>query len=169
VKSVVAGELIARFRAYSDDFRLQITPAVSSAALEAALDDGRLNSVKLVKLDRSSDIAEANEWVSGDTHTKIEVKVSPMERGMRLMPDLAKRAIRGDTNAYGKIIEFRGMGFDHAVLDVTLDGGARRSFDLNAPETGHPFAASISPDMQDGEPTPESVWTELGNVLTEME
>lgn len=169
VKSLVHDEMVARFKATFPDLMLVVTPSVRSGVLTQALDDGRLQAVRLIKYDETSDFKDANQWLRQDTHAKIELRVSTLERSKRLAAQLAQRAVGGDQAAYGKIVEFEGLTFDEAKLEVELESGATRTFTVSGPLGGHPFTADIQPSEQNGEPTEASVFEELGRVLTEME
>jgi hypothetical protein len=168
-KGLVQTEMVKRFRRDFPELMLVVRPSVMSAVLRQALDDERLKSIKLVKYDRSSDFAYANQWLAQNTRAKIELRVSPLARGGQLVAKLARKAIGGDDNAYGKIVSFAGLDFDEARLEVTLENGYERTFRLRGPEGGHPLPADINPKTRDGEPTDKSVWEQLGRVLTEME
>jgi hypothetical protein len=167
-KGLVHAEMLNRFRKNYPDLMLLVQPAVMSSALKAALDDGRLNSIKLIKLDKSSDFANAKEWVAKDAHAKVELRVSALEQGTRLLTGLVQKAVKGDEKAYGKVVEFGGLTFDQAKIEVTLENGSQRTFNVQGPQSGHPLPADIEPLLKDGEPTDESLWDELAKVLEDL-
>lgn len=59
-KQLVYSELADKFRADYDPLKLLVSPAVSTAALLAAVESGRINTVKLTRLDRPTDIRKRN-------------------------------------------------------------------------------------------------------------
>jgi hypothetical protein len=168
-KSLIQAEMISRFRDNFGDLILTIEPSVKSAALEEALANDLLRSIKLIKYDRSSDFADARKWLKSDAHAQIELRVSPLERGKRLAAGLARKAAGGDLQAYGEIVEFQGMTFDTAKVQVELEGGSLRTYELRGAEGGHPFAAEIVPEQNDaGILDNDSLFDELGKVVAEM-
>jgi hypothetical protein len=167
-KSLIQPELKRRFRDAQSDRSLKVEPAVNSSALEEAIENDQLQSVKLIKYDRSSDYKDARKWLRKDSHAQIELRISTMERGGRLASDLLRKVTGGSSKAYGEIVEFEGMHFDAARVQVKLDGGMR-SFELAGPRDGHPFPAVIQPEEDESGPIAESVFAELGAVISEME
>ena len=88
---------------------------------------------------------------------------------MKLVPGLAKAAAEGNTEAFGKVLEFENLKFDMAKVEVELDNGSSRTFELLGPPGGHPFAADIAPSETQGIPDDASLFEELGRVITEMQ
>lgn len=87
--------------------------------------------------------------------------------GGRIQPKLIRRYLGGDRAAYAEIVEFSGMTFDEAKVEVRLADDSRRLFDLVHPEQGRPVTqelAGLAFDS-DGEPTPESLHSELAALL----
>lgn len=167
-KSLILPELKRRFRDLFPDRSLQIEPCVKATAFEEALDKDQVQSIKLIKYDRSSDYKDATKWLRKNTHAQIELRISPLERGKRLASDLIRKVVGGNHDAYGEIVEFEGMRFDSARVQVKLDGGVR-TFDLAGSGSGHPFPAIITPDETQTGPVAGSVFAELGTVISEME
>jgi hypothetical protein len=169
VKGLAAPAVIERFRNKFPGLRLKIAPAVLRSVLEEALEKHHLESVTLVKYDRGADITEAQKWVEQGTTAQVEVRFKPMERAKTLVPDVVINALTGQDSAKKSITEFRGVTFDEAKVQVSLKGGSRRTFTLQRLESGHPFAAEISPETDRGEPKSASLFNELGKVIAEME
>jgi hypothetical protein len=168
IKFLVESELMKQFKEKFPDLILNIVPAINSEAYVAALERDDLLSATLYKYDRPSDISEGNKWVRSDTGLKMKLSIEP-ERGKRLLPELAKRAIRGDREAFGAIVEFGDVTFDQAKFEVELENGTRRTFNVQAPESGHAFSEDIEPVLtDDGEPTDDSLFSELERVLADL-
>lgn len=169
VKSLLDSEITKRFREAFPDLILKINPCVDAAAFEAALDQDQLLSVNLFKHDRSSDIRDGRKWGRADTGLKLQLSIKA-ERDKRLLPNLVKRALRGNSGAYGEIVEFAGLPYDEAKFEVQLEDGAKRTYNIHNLEAGHAMSQDIDPeDGADGYPSDASLYSELGRVLTEME
>lgn len=167
-KGLIATELYDRFTQRFDDLILEIDPVVSGAAFEEALEKGQLDGVKLVKYGKPSDIAEASKWVQKDDRARIEVRVTP-ERGKKLRTALAKKVLKKDAAASKQIYEFRGLTFDSVRLQMTLEGGSQRTYNVEQPESGHPITLDFEPELSnEGEPKDASVFAELGKAMAEM-
>jgi hypothetical protein len=169
VKSLVHTRLLALFKeTFGDDLMLKITPCVNAAAFKDALDNDRLLSASLSKYEHGPDIAEGGQWVKSDTGLKLRLYIRP-QRGKRLLPTLVKKALGGDKAAFGQIVEFGGVSFDSAKFEVELENGIHRSFNIEAPDSGHAFSEDIDPEISaDGELKDESLFSELGRVITEL-
>jgi hypothetical protein len=65
-------------------------------------------------------------------------------------------------------VEFEGMTFDQAKVEVVGQNGAGRTFNIEKPDAGHP----VTEDMlglvllDDGEPDEDSLFSELSRVLS---
>lgn len=168
VKSLVHARLQELFREEFEGLVLSITPCVNSAAFKAALDSDRLLSASLVKYEKSSDIAKNGKWQTGNTGLKYQLHIRP-ERGKRLKTALAQKAFGGDKTAFGQILKFGGVSFDSAKLEVELENGLHRSFNIEAPDSGHAFTEDIKPKVNaDGELDETTLFSELGRVVTEL-
>jgi hypothetical protein len=168
VKGLIEIEMVKRFKEAFSDLMLVVAPCVMSSVLKEALENEQLESIRLFKYDKSSDFKDADKWVQKDAHAQIELRISPLERGKRLVTDLARRAAGGSSEAWGEIVEFQNLKFDTAKVEVELENGSRRTFELQGPPSGHPFPATIAPTEQEGIPDNASVFAELGRVITEM-
>jgi len=169
VKSLLDSEITKRFREAFPDLILKIEPCVDAAAFEAALDQDQLLSVNLYKNGRPSDIEDGRKWGREDTGLKLQLSIKAA-KDKRLLPTLAKRALQGNDGAYGEIVEFAGMPYDEAKFEVLLEDGTKRSYNIHNLEAGHAMSQDIEPDDgADGYPTDDSLYRELGRVLTEME
>ena len=170
VKSLLQGEIIRQFRDEFEDLMLKITPCVDASALEAAIDHNRVDKVKLVKLARPSDIADAmiGEWVESSEKARLELDISTWGRDKRIQAGLLRRFRSPETRAqaFKQIIEFRGIEFDEAKVEVLLPNGERRTFNIQSPEGGHAISRDLDQlVMEDGEPTSQSLREELRRSL----
>lgn len=85
------------------------------------------------------------------------------------MRDLLARFFGGDKEAFGEIVEFNGLEFDQAKVEVALANGTTRTFNIETPDAGHAFTVDMDQlDFEDGEPTDESVFAELRRAIDEM-
>lgn len=168
VKTLLGPELVTRFQNEFPDLILKIEPVINKAAFLAALEEGSLLSATLKKYERPSDIAANDKWSADDTGLKLELSIKP-EQGKLLPSGLALRAFKKEDAALSSVVEFRGMPFESAIFEVELANGIKRSYDTARPDGGHPFAQFIEPELEkDGDPKDDSLFTELGKVLTEL-
>lgn len=169
-KTLLETELSRRFKAKFADLRLVVTPCVLGSALQEALDNDRLEKVKLVKLDRSDDRKDADKWVAEDAKIRFEVHISAPERGQKLMSDLANRALKREAGAFAQMVEFHGMAFDEAKVDVTMQDGSHRTFNIEHPESGHALSEELQGlvsgnggDLEDA-----SLFAALGKAIEDL-
>lgn len=169
VKSLLDSEITTRFRNAFPDLVLKISPCVDAKAFAAAINQDQLLSVNLFRNGRSKDIADGRKWGRVDSGLKLQLTIKA-ERDKRLVPTLVKKVLEGDTGAYGEIVEFAGMPYDEAKFEVELDDSTKRTYNIHNLKAGHAMSQDIEPeDGADGYPTDESLYRELGRVLTEME
>ena len=91
------------------------------------------------------------------------------EHAEKLLSGLARSAAEGNNEALGKVVEFENLKFDMAKVEVELKNGSSRTFELVGPPGGHPFAVDIQPNETQGIPDDDSLFEELGRVITEMQ
>jgi hypothetical protein len=173
VKSLVQRKLIEQFREEFEGLMLKITPSVDASALDAAIDSNRIDKVKLVKLARPSDIAEAvvGEWVESTEKARIELDISTYGRDKRVQARLLRlfRTPEQRGAAFRQIVEFGNLTFDEAKVEVILPNGDRRTFNIQEPEGGHAVTRDLTDlDIVDGEPTEDSLKAELRRSLDLM-
>jgi hypothetical protein len=134
------------------------------AALRAAVAADRVEKVKLVKLERPGDraIAAVDKWVAAGAAARVELDV-----GGKIEPALIGRHLAGDRAAFAEIVEFAGLTFDQAKVQVRLEDDSRRLFDLAHPDEGRPVTHDLTGLEldDDGEPTPESLHAALAALL----
>jgi hypothetical protein len=168
VKGLMERGLRERFAQRYPDLKLEISPMVQRSALEEAVQQGRVEKVRLRKLEQPRDraIAATNKWVRTGDYGKLELDIEATE-GNHLIPGLLQRFLRGDQTAYGQIIEFQGLQFDEAGVTVSLPDGTRRLFYLEKPESGHPMTMElVGLDLDaDGDPSEDSVYAALKGAL----
>jgi hypothetical protein len=139
-------------------------------ALERAVEQGLVDKIKLVRLERPEDraIAATDKWVPSNQVGRLELEITVRGRLQRLKTTLLRDFLRGDGSAFGEIVEFQGLTFDEASVLVELPGGGNHTFNLESPETGHAFSLDL-PNLrfdEDGNPTEESLWSALQGTLT---
>jgi hypothetical protein len=167
VKGLLERGLEDRFRRHLPDLKIEIKPIVRGAALLEAIQQGHVEGIKLVKLERPHDRANAatGKWMRAGDLGKLELHIT--SPGQRLQPRLLQRFIRGDRTALSEIVEFEGIEFDEVDVEVTLPEGTRRTFNLQSPDKG--FAMSVNLDHldldADGEPSEASVYAGLKDAL----
>jgi len=169
VKSLLAGEIDEEFRKRHDELLLEIKPFVFRAALEAAIDEGRVDHVRLIKFVRPNDaaFAETHRWVRGNDLGKVELDISPALQNRRLNTAPIRRFLRGNS-PLSDIVTFEGMTFDQAKVEVVLEDGHRRTFNVEKLDLGHPFSVEMDDDLTigvDGDPTRASLISALRSVL----
>jgi hypothetical protein len=139
------------------------------SVLEEAVQANRVDKVKLVKLERPNDRANAatDKWVASETEGKLELSITARGRAHRLVTSLLRRFIvESDQAAFGEIVEFQGMTFDEAKVEVIMTNGARRTFNIEHPDVGHAFTEDLRVELEaDGSPVEESVFAGLREVL----
>jgi hypothetical protein len=147
---------------------LKIKPAVDAEAFKKAVGDGHITRVDLAAHGPSSDIKDGDKWVTEETGIKLDLAIRA-DKGY-LRPNLVKKALDGDNQAFGKIIEFGEIEFDKAKIQVELENGDNRQFDVSDLKRGHAMSEVINPDQEnDGRAKPESVFSELAKVLARAE
>lgn len=167
---------VALAQTFREDFAtenllLQIVPFVQGSVLREAIDNNRLDKVRLVRWEEPNDraVAATDRWVSAGDRGRIEVEYSAPRQESRLVPDLVKRYLRGDASAFREIVEFRGITFDEAKVVVQLGDGTHRTFNIEKPEAGHSFSADLDNlVLDDGVPTDQSVFGALEALLAEV-
>jgi hypothetical protein len=80
---------------------------------------------------------------------------------------VAKFLKTGDREVFGEIVQFEGMEFDKAKVQVEMPNGDLRTFNIEEPESGHAFSVDIDQDLKlkDGEPTEASLFKALGKSI----
>jgi hypothetical protein len=169
-KQLVYEGLSERFRADYDALKLLVSPAVSGAALEAAVDQGQINTVKLTRLDKPTDIRQriTDKWVRSDQNARVEIGIRA-GKGEHVLSDLINRYLKGENELFGQIVEFNGAEFDTAKVEVALEDGTTRTFNIENPEAGHALTVDMDDlDFVNGEPTETSVLAGLRQAIDEM-
>lgn len=169
-KGLMEKGIQARFRPDFPDLVLEITPFVSGSVLLTAVEQGRVQSVRLTRLDQSSDRAGAGKWVREGAEAKIELTIKPRGQIKRLLSQLPLDFLRGNSDAFGQIVQFDGMTFDEVKLEVVLSDGSQRTFNIERPEAGHPYTEDLDIQMMRhgqnaGQPGFTSIWEGLRGAL----
>lgn len=148
--------------------KLEIVPFVLESTLKAAVDADQIDKVKLVKYEQPGDRAAAatNNWVPAGAVGRLELDISA--RKSRVIGDLVQRFLRGETAVFNTIVEFAGITFDEAKVEVIVDG-ARRTFNIEKPDAGHAFTQDLEGlVMENDEPTMDSVFSGLRTALSSV-
>lgn len=165
-KSLIQKGLADRFRIKHEDLTLNFRACVDHRAYIDAVKRGRVESVKLTKLEAPSDhaIRATQKWVDPKKEAHLELRIKGAKADF-INAALLRRFLSGDKNAEREIFEFEDIPFDRAKIEVALDEG-KRSFDLERPDTGFAFSCELDDlDLVDGEPTEASLFAALGTVL----
>lgn len=166
VKGLLEKGLLDRFNDEFPDLKMEIVPFVEGSTLKAAVDHGQIDKVKLVKYEQPNDraVAATNKWVPVGVVGRLELDISA--RGTRVVGDLIRRFLGGDASVFYDIVEFQGITFDQAKVEITVDGGSKRTFNIEKPDAGHAFTEDMEGlTMEDGEPTMDSVLVALRSAL----
>ena len=170
VKGLFMQALGPRFRREFPDLVLRVSPYVLGSVLREAVDQDRVEKITLVKLERPNDRSNmaTNKWVRATTSAKVELGIEAKGRRERVIPDLLRRFLHGDVNAYEEIVVYEGLTFDEARVQVRLENGYVRTFNIEHPDAGHAFTEDMR-DLElqaDGEPTDVSIFAGLRAALS---
>lgn len=173
VKGLLQKGLAERLRVDYPDLMLEITPYVEASVLKTAVDNNRIDKVKLVKHEKPNDraIAATDDWVLAGVAGRLELDISARGGGTWIIADRFRRYFAGDAAAFDEIVEFQGLTFDEAKVEVVLDDGTKRTFNIEKPDSGHAFTEEMEVlIMEDGESSVDSVLgglrSALGNVAS---
>ncbi len=169
IKGLLEKGIQERFRADFPDMVLEIKPYVMGSVLQKAVEEGRIDKLRLITWEQPHDraIAATDKWVRQGAAAKLEMIITPRGRIERILSSLPLRFLRGDQQAFGEIVEFEGIRFDEAKLEVALEDGTRRTFNIERPDAGHAFTEDLTGlQMEDGEPTDASLRAALRSALS---
>lgn len=171
IKGLLYEALRQRFR---DDFKkrvLEVTPVVPRNALDAAMEEGKIDQVRLVVVQKPADrFEDSQKWIRKEDLGRIELVLHP-KRARRFTADLL-RGFREEPSTIGELVRFEGMTFDQAKVRYEAAPGHFRTLNIERPEAGHAMTVELSDDYglkldADGEPTDESLAGALRQVLQE--
>ena len=168
IKSLLDAGIQERFEQDYPDFLLHLHPYVERSVLDKALEEDRVEKVKLIKLERPSDqaMAATNQWIPGGAIGKYELSISVRTRGKHVVADPIRRFLGSDNPQRDEIIEFEGVEFDEASVEVSTPEGGQKTFNIERPGAGHAFTEDLDGlDYEDDEPTPASILSALGDAL----
>jgi hypothetical protein len=162
VKGLLGLGLLQAFAGDHDKLRLQLDPYVEKSILETAVAKGKVNTVRLLKSVPPNDRADAitSRWLPKEHWGKIEVQIRPKGRAEHVKAALLKKYVGGGLDdkrqAFPEIVEFNGMTFDEAKIEVELENKTVRTFNIEKPESGHPLTVDLDPNDigldKEGEP-----------------
>jgi hypothetical protein len=173
-KRMLYEEIAQRFQADYNSLRpplkLVVSPVVSGAALREAVEQGQINTVKLTRWDRPKDVRKriTDKWVRKDQAAYVEVGIRA-GKGEHVLSDKVRRYLKGEHSLFGQIVEFNGATFDSAKVEVTLENGTTRTFNIENPESGHAFTVELENlTFRNGDPTRASLFRELHRAIEEV-
>ena len=170
VRGLMEKGIQARFHDEFPRLILEFRPYVIGSALESAVEQNLIEKVRLIRYERPNDRAAAatDKWVSAGTAATMELSLTPHGKLEHILSNLPLRFLHGDKDAFGEIVQFQGLTFDEAKVEVVLPDGAHRTFNLEQPDAGHPLTEQMyGLQMEGGEPTVASLRTELRHALTQ--
>ena len=170
VKGLLDKGIQAKFGARFPHLLLAIKPFIEGSIFQEALTAGRLLKLKLVRVDRAEDRAEAclGKWIEGGIEAKEEFTLKPRAKGRYLRTQLPLSALRGNGQAFAQILEFDGQAYDEARVEVQLANGRTRQFTIGDPDAGNPISEDLHDlQLQDGEPTDDSLRAQLRLILAQ--
>lgn len=160
--------MTGRFRLDFPGLLLEVKPAVEGTALKRAVDDNQIEKIQLLRYDRHTDAFEggSTKWLRRGEAAEIALEVRG-RRGTRILPNLIKRYLEGETGVFGEIVEFEGVRFDHAKVQVH-EGSTVRTYNIENPEAGHAITIDIGGDLtldDHGWPTDATLFPALRRAL----
>ncbi len=170
-KALAFEAMSTKFRSEHDPFKLVVAPAISTAVLTKAIEDGHITQIKLTRIERPTDIREriTSDWVRSEDRSLVELLIRP-GKGTYLLNNLILKHLKGNEAATEQILEFGNINYDRAQVEVELDSGATRTFNIENLAAGHPFTVVLDQLVFNnaGEPTPESIFGELRRAIEEF-
>lgn len=170
VKGLLAYGIINRFRDVYDDLRLHIDPFVEESVLRQAVEENKVERVKLIRYERPQDRANAatDKWIPANAIGRLELDITAPGKGNRLIRDRLLNFLLGDEQVFDDIVVFEGMHFDTASVEVEVEGGRTKTFNIESPESGHAMTQELENlDLdEEGEPTEESLFAALKDALS---
>jgi hypothetical protein len=162
--------MVSEFRQGLPDLVMEITPLVLESALKEAVDEDRIDKVKLVRYETATDraVQDTDKWIRTGADGKLELSITPRGPG-RIIPEKVKRYLSDqDSATFRSIVEFQGITFDEAKVEVVLPGDMRRSFNIEKPDAGHAMTQDLEnlPTDHDGEPTEDGLFAALVDALS---
>jgi hypothetical protein len=173
VKGLLEIGLLRAFNQAFTDLLLQINPYVEAAAFYEAIDAGRVEKIHLTKWVRPQDraVTATDRWLPNGAPGKLSVTISPRLQVGRLRPAPLRRFTHANPQqrqrAFDEIVEFQGVQYDAASVEVELENGTKRTFNIEQPSSGHPMTVDLTglDFAGDGEPTEASVLNGLRDAL----
>ena len=155
--------LEAGLRTRLDGVRWELGRPEDEAELREAVAAKRVEKVKLVRVEQpgTRTIAAVDKWVPAGA-ARVELDV-----GGSIEPALIGRHLAGDVSAFPQIVEFGGLEFAEAKVQVRLADDSHRVFDLTHPGQGRPVTHELTRLDYDagGEPTAASLKSVLVRLL----
>jgi hypothetical protein len=173
VKSLLLAGILNGMRERHDDVSLDVEPFISVPVLDAAIDQDKIERVTLVRYERPEDraIKATEKWIRTGEIGKLELDITALGRGAKLKNDLLKLFRKNPANrtVRAQIVEFEGLTFDEARVEVETPDKGTKTFNIEKPDAGHPITVelrNVEVDT-DGHPTADSLFAALREAAAE--
>ncbi len=172
-KNLLQSRLTSRFKEHYNDglvatkaLMLKFDPVVNKGALQAAVEQDRVEKVRLRTLNKPSDIAAIDRWIPSNTSPNVSLEIAAAGKGSHVLPAPIRRFLKGDEGALDEIVEFGDLTFEEASATVRLPNGKTKTINIQAREGGHAYTLDLDGLVTvDGEPDANSLEYELKRVL----
>ncbi len=168
-QSLIARGLRSVIRELAPDIVVTFKASVNNRAFVAAVDQGRVEQVTLVRQSRPNDrgSASADRWVQAGEIGKIGLTISG--HGFLKSGHLSK-LLDGREEVRPEIFEFADIEFEEANVKVDLGAGRMRTFNVDSPEKGYAMTVNLEGlRTVDGEPTTTSLFRQLGVTIDDLD
>lgn len=170
VKGLLCQGLEERLAARHPQLALKVEPSVEASVLRKAVADGLVDRIRLRQLVPPSDRADAqvNRWIPSGDAGKVELE---FRSEGRIRTAVLNRFFRGEQNVLPTILEFSGLHFGEASIEVELPSGSHRTFNIQRLEGGHPMTQEMDALTYDadGQPTQDSLFEGLRDALNVLQ
>jgi hypothetical protein len=167
VKGLFQQGLTTRFNEAYPGLGIAIEPQADPGALAAAVAAGRIEKIRLVRVEPAGAhaITDTARWVAAGKAARVQLDISPAGSG-RVDGSLLQRFLRGDEAVLAEIVGFAGLKFDQASVGTLMPDGTRRLIGLAHPEAGG-ATRELTGIVLDaaGEPTDVSLLAALRGAL----
>jgi hypothetical protein len=172
VKGLLEKGIQREFRQQFEDLVLQITPFILDSALKKAVEQDRIDKIKLVRHELATDraVRDTDKWVPRGTEAVLELSITARGRARMIGERIRQFLDRRDPSTFESIVKFEGIRFDEAKVEVVLEGNQRRTFNIEKPDAGHAMTIDLDPlpTDADGEPEIEALFAALHRTLTSV-
>jgi hypothetical protein len=171
VKYLLEKGLQSRFRERYPELVLEIEPYVLQSVLQEAVNNNRVDKVTLTKLESPDDraVAQTADWVPAGVYGYISLDITVRQHAHILTQKL-RQFLGGDHSVRAQIVQFGGITFDEAKVEVILPNNRHKTFNIEKPEAGHAFTQDLDDQLTfvEGAPTDESLFKALADSLSDV-